>query len=182
MFFLTWCWVSQWVYRLKCARTGDVNDILFSDLLSQMTHKSFLYRSCTQTEQPKVRDTVVSLCAAWNPWQFPESDKAKNPCVLFSSYHCFLRSSFPVVSLLWSVPISEWWWGCLTSQDQSRKCYGYFTRTILGEKFWTLHQIPNSRFRPLDCNILPSVILWWERLRVGAWLMLRAGNNGTKCH
>lgn len=125
--------IWQEVCRLKGARTGGVEEILFSDLLSLVTDNSVPSRCCTQREHPRVRDTVLSLCAVWAPWQFPDIGKTKKPCALFSSYHPFPWSSFPVVSLLWPVLISECWWGCLLSQHLSRRCCGCFTRATLGE-------------------------------------------------
>jgi len=137
-----------------------------------MADNSFLHRSCTQSEQQRVRDIVSSLCAAWAPWKSPETDKVKKHCLLFSSHHSFSVSSFlschaalTSADLCMVMAIDD-----SPSQHLPRRCFNFFS------VLWIFHQghsrgiVPgsssNSRLRWLDCNIFQAIPLWHRRLRL----------------
>lgn len=137
----------------------------FLSYCPQMADNSFLHRSCTQSEQQRVRDIVSSLCAAWAPWKSPETDKVKKHCLLFSSHHSFSVSSFlschaalTSADLCMVMAIDD-----SPSQHLPRRCFNFFS------VLWIFHQghsrgiVPgsssNSRLRWLDCNIFQAIPL-----------------------
>lgn len=152
------------MYRTESVWTESIQEILFSDLLTLLIHKSLLHRFLIQREQPRVRGVALSLTAAWVTWQFPET------ALCLVGFLLSLSSIF-----LFRLPCCfDWCW----SLRGDRLAYPMSSQGGAGG---VLKFSSNSRFRLLNPNILQAANFWWEKVWVGV-LGVLAVHNGTKHH
>lgn len=138
------------MYRTESVWTESIQEILFSDLLTLLIHKSLLHRFLIQREQPRVRGVALSLTAAWVTWQFPET------ALCLVGFLLSLSSIF-----LFRLPCCfDWCW----SLRGDRLAYPMSSQGGAGG---VLKFSSNSRFRLLNPNILQAANFWWEKVWVG---------------